>query len=131
MLNDTSHKSVLTMGIADNEEAVHDPSHWGGGNEHGQLQFQITTLNQQPEKFQVAHHRGAVAPAGLVPLPQEDASFAISCGSKPQPASRLVSLTVMSEDVDRSACACVCICGFMGRSFLFRCACPSLSLQQV
>jgi hypothetical protein len=68
VLNDTSHKSALTMSNADNEEAVHNPSHWDGGNEYGQLQFQSTTLNQQAEKFQVAHQSSAITPTRLVPL---------------------------------------------------------------
>lgn len=38
------------------------------GDEPGQLEFQLTALNQQTEKFQVTHQRGAVAAAVLVPL---------------------------------------------------------------
>lgn len=33
---------------------------------------QITALNQQAEKRQVAHHHGAITPAGLVPLQQPE-----------------------------------------------------------
>lgn len=43
-----------------------------GGDAHGQLQFQVTALNQQAEKLQVAHHRGAITPACLVLLPQPE-----------------------------------------------------------
>jgi hypothetical protein len=83
VLNDTSHKSALTMSNTDNEEAVHNPSHWDGGNEYGQLQFQSTTLNQQAEKLQVAHQSSAITPTRLVPLPQEDAARRSRAGRSP------------------------------------------------
>ncbi|HKV01975.1 MAG TPA: hypothetical protein VJQ26_07610 [Ktedonobacteraceae bacterium] len=60
------------MNSIDSEQAVHAIPTRVGGDAHGQLQFQVAALNQQAEKFQVAHEICAIAPAGLIPLPQPE-----------------------------------------------------------
>ena len=53
------------------------------------LQFEFAAVNQQAEKFQVAHQSSAITPADLVPLLEARRSEAISCGLKPHEAEQV------------------------------------------